>query len=69
MAYGKRTGNGTDFFLRDAKGRRSEYVVVAPPKIVNGVKGDIIKKAGDSDTHTNFPYYSNTTGVTLQMAF
>ncbi len=56
-------GNGADFFSRDAKGRRSEYVALAPSKIVNGVKGTLIKKRGDSDTHTNLPYYSNTSDV------
>ena len=56
-------GNGVDFFSRDAKGRRSEYVALAPSRIVNGVKGTIIKKIGDSDTHTNLPYYSNTSDV------
>ena len=56
-------GNGADFFSRDAKGRRSEYVAPAPSKIVNGVKGTLIKKRGDSDTHTNLPYFSNTSEV------
>lgn len=56
-------GNGADFFSRDAKGRRSEYVSLERAKTVNGVKGHIIKKAGDSDTHTNLPYYSNTSDV------
>ena len=56
-------GNGADFFSRDAKGRRSEYVSLERAKTVNGVKGHIIKKAGDSDTHTNLPCYSNTSDV------
>ena len=56
-------GNGADFFSRDERGRRSEYVSIAPAKTVNGVKGHLIKKAGDSDTHTNLPYYSNTSDV------
>ena len=56
-------GNGAVFFSRDAKGRRSEYVALAPSKIVNGVKGTLIKKKGDSDTHTNLPYFSNTSEV------
>lgn len=56
-------GNGADFFSRDAKDRRSEYVALAPSKIVNGVKGTLIKKKGDSDTHTNLPYFSNTSEV------
>ena len=30
-------GNGKDFFARDAEGRRSEYVSLAPPITVNGV--------------------------------
>ena len=56
-------GNGANFFSRDAKGRRSEYVAIAPSKTVNGVKGSIIKKVENSDTHTNLPYYSNTSDV------
>lgn len=56
-------GNGKDFFARDAEGRRSEYVSLAPPITVNGVTGHLIKKKGDSDTHTNLPYYSNTSDV------
>lgn len=56
-------GNDANFFSRDAKGRRSEYVAIAPQKMVNGVKGSIIKKVGDSDTHTNLPYYANTSDV------
>ena len=56
-------GNGADFFSRDERGRRSEYVSLAPARTVNGVKGHLIKKVGDSDTHTNLPYYSNTSDV------
>lgn len=56
-------GNGANFFSRDEKGRRSEYVSLERARIVNGVKGHLIKKAGDSDTHTNLPYYSNTSDV------
>lgn len=56
-------GNGRDFFSRDEKGRRSEYTSIAPPKIVNGVKGHLIKRVGDKDTHTRLPLYSNTSDV------
>lgn len=56
-------GNGADFFSRDEKGRRSEYTSLSPARIVNGVKGHLIKKVGDSDTHTNLPFYSNTSDV------
>lgn len=35
-------GNGSDFFARDEKGRRSEYVALVPSRIVNGVKGTLI---------------------------
>lgn len=56
-------GNGVDFFSRDERGRRSEYVSIEPARTVNGVKGHVIKKVGDSDTHTNLPYYSNTSDV------
>lgn len=56
-------GNGKDFFARDAAGRRSEYVSLAPQITVNGVTGHLIKKKGDTDTHTNLPYYSNSSDV------
>ena len=56
-------GNGVDFFSRDEKGRRSEYVSLEPARTINGVKGHLIKKAGDSDTHTNLPYYSNSSDM------
>lgn len=56
-------GNAKDFFAKDAQGRRSEYESVSIQKIVNGVTGRIIKKKGDSETHTNLPYYSNTSDV------
>lgn len=56
-------GNGADFFSRDEKGRRSEYESLAPAVTINGVKGHLIKKVGDSDTHTNLPFYSNTSDV------
>ena len=50
-------GNGADFFARDAKGRQSEYVSLAPAVTINGVKGHLIKRKEDSDTHTNLPFY------------
>lgn len=56
-------GNGADFFSRDERGRRSEYVSLESARTVNGVKGHLIKKVGDSDTHTNLPFYSNTSDV------
>lgn len=56
-------GNGVDFFSRDAAGRRSEYESVGKSETVNGIKGRIIKKKGDKETHTNLPYYSNTSDV------
>lgn len=56
-------GTAVDFFSRDEKGRREEYTPLAPSKIVNGVKGTLLKKVGDKDTHTSLPYYSNTSEV------
>ena len=56
-------GNGSDFFARNEKGRRSEYTKLAPSITINGVKGTLIKKVGDKDTHTNHPYYSNTSEI------
>lgn len=37
-------GNDVNFFSLAPKGRRSEYVAIAPQKMVNGVKGSIIKR-------------------------
>ena len=59
-------GNGANFFSRDERGRRSEYVSLEPARTVNGVKGHLIKKVGDSDTHTILPFYSNTSDVYLR---
>ena len=56
-------GNGADFFARDADGRRSEYTSLAPAVTINGVKGHLIKRNEDSDTHTNLPFYANTSDV------
>lgn len=56
-------GNGANFFARDYAGRRSEYTSIVPAFTVNGVKGHVIKKIGDSDTHTNLPFYANTSDV------
>lgn len=56
-------GKRSKLFSRDAQGRRSEYVSVERAHTVNGVKGHVIKKEGDSDTHTNLPYYSNTSDI------
>ena len=56
-------GNGANFFSRDEKGRRSEYTALESSKIATGVKGTLIKKVGDKDTHTSLPYYSNTSDV------
>lgn len=59
-------GNGVNFFARDAQGRRSEYEPIAPSITVNGVKGTLIKQKGATDTHSNLPYYSNTSDVYLR---
>lgn len=56
-------GNGVDFFARDAAGRCSEYVPLAPAVKINGVKGHLIKRKEDSDTHTNLSFYANTSDV------
>ena len=56
-------GNGRDFFARDEQGRRSEFVALVPSKIVNDVKGTLVKKKGDKDTHTSLPSYANTSDI------
>ena len=59
-------GNAKDFLKKDKKERLSEYDPLEPQRIVNGVKGHLIKKKGDKDTHTNLPLYSNTSDVYLR---
>ena len=44
-------GNGADFFSRDEEGRQSEYVSVGKAQTVEGIKGRIVKKKGDKETH------------------
>lgn len=56
-------GNGADFFARDAEGRQSEYESLSPAVTINGIKGHLIKRKGDSDTHTNLPFYANSSDV------
>ncbi len=56
-------GNGADFFSRDYAGRRSEYESLSPAVTINGIRGHLIKRKGDSDTHTNLPFYANTSDV------
>ena len=56
-------GNGADFFARDAAGRQSEYESLSPAVTINGINGHLIKRKGDSDTHTNLPFYANTSDV------
>ena len=62
MTCGK-MGNTANFFSRDERGRRTEYTALESAKTANGVKDHLIKKVGDSDTHTNLPYYSNSSDV------
>ncbi|MBP5722279.1 MAG: hypothetical protein J6X18_01660 [Bacteroidales bacterium] len=61
-------GNGADFFARDAAGRQSEYDSLSPAVTVNGIKGHLIKRKGDSDTHTNLPFYANTSDVYFKIS-
>lgn len=56
-------GRSSDFFAQSEAARHSEYVSLAPPIVVNGVKGHLIKKKGDRDTHTSLPFFSNTSEV------
>lgn len=60
-------GNARNFFSLDAQGRRSEYVRISKFISENGLIGSIIKRVGDKDTHTNLPYYSNTSDVYFRM--
>lgn len=58
-------GNGVDFYRNLGKPStgESQYVSIGHARIVNGVKGRIVKRRGDSDTHSNLPNYSKTSDV------
>lgn len=45
------------------KGNASEYVGIGKARIVNGVKGRIVKRRGDPDTFSNLSIYANTSEV------
>lgn len=56
------TAMGTDvtYLTTNSKDRIPEFQAIEPSRIVNGVKGTVVKKIGDKDTHTRLPYYSDT---------
>lgn len=56
-------GNGVDFLRGKRYGDSSEYVSIEPSKIVNGIKGTIVKRRDDTDTHTNLPRYADTSDM------
>jgi hypothetical protein len=57
-------GNAVEFLIGGGKrGADSEYVQIGATKIINGVKGHIVKRRGDSDQHTNLPRYADTSEV------
>jgi hypothetical protein len=56
-------GNDAEFLRGGRRGDNSEYVTVGSAKIVNGIKGKIVKRRGDSDTHSNLPKYAATSDM------
>ena len=56
-------GNGYDYYVLGESKEDSEYVTIGTAKVINGVKGKIVKRRNDSDTHTNLPKYANTSDV------
>lgn len=56
-------GNSAEFLAGGRRGEDSEYVSIGSAKIVNNVKGRIVKRRGDSDTHSNLPRYADTSEV------
>lgn len=57
-------GNGVDFLNGGGKrGDDSEYVQIGATKTINGVKGHIVKRRGDSDDHSNLPHYADTSEI------
>jgi hypothetical protein len=55
-------GNCVEFCL-GVRTNHSEYVAVSAAKVVGYVKGEVVKRRNDSDTHTNLPKYANTSDV------
>lgn len=56
-------GNGAEYLAGKRRGNDSEYVSIGPSKIVNGIKGTLLKRRNGSDTHSNLPEYANTSDV------
>jgi hypothetical protein len=51
-------GNGRDFYSGVRKGNKSEYVSISETKVVNGVRGKVLKKRGGADDHSSLPKFS-----------
>lgn len=43
-----------------------EYESVEPARVVNGVKGHLIRRRGSTDYHTQLPFFANTSDVYLR---
>lgn len=56
-------GNGADFLAGARYGDNSEYVSIGPARNINGIRGKIVKRRGDSDTHSNLPKYAATSDM------
>ena len=51
-------GNGRDFYLGVRKGSNSEYVTISEAKIVNGIRGKLLKERNGKEDHTKLPKYA-----------
>ena len=51
-------GNGRDFYIGVRKGNNSEYVAISETKIVNGIRGKVLKERGGDPEHSSLPKYA-----------
>lgn len=62
-------GNGTEFLrnLGKPSSGESQFVSLSAARIINGVKGRIVKRRGDPDTHTSLPQYAKTSEMYFRL--
>jgi hypothetical protein len=56
-------GNVVNFKQLNANNHQSEYEHIGAPKVVNGVKGVIMRRRTDSGTHTKLPVYADSSDL------
>lgn len=62
-------GNGAKFLesLGNPSSAESQFVSLSEVRVVNGVRGRIVKRRGDPDTHTSLPQYARTSDMYFRL--